>query len=88
MHDLVSPVQHHGHLSDHDAAVFVLKSRPLPSKHMYQSHYWKLNKAVLSEPNFKINFTDIVNDTFSEKIRFDSISDWFDSCFKPSIHDF
>ena len=60
--DLLSPVEHQSHLSDHDALVFVFKSEVFPQRNKFQSNYWKMNKAILQEPDFNLNFIDTLND--------------------------
>ena len=57
-------------------------------KSTYSSNYWKLNKSILHENNFKVNFDSILTDILKKKDYFDSITKWFDACFKPLVRKF
>ena len=47
-----------------------------------------MNKSILSEPDFNVNFMETLNDIKSKQDYYESISEWFDLCFKPSIRNF
>ena len=88
VNDLCAPAEHHGHVSDHDALVFSLECNAAPSRSKFHSNYWKLNKSILLEPNFNINFEDLFHDLQLTKSKYNTISDWFDLSFKPSMRNF
>ena len=86
--DLCSPAEHHSHQSDHDALVFELNKKLYSKRKKYESHFWKLNKAVLKEPEFLINFNGTLRNLLDKKCEFNNVSDWFDGAFKPTMKTF
>ena len=63
--DILSPAEHHSHLSDHDALVFNLNCSGFAqdsSKTKINSNYWKMNKSILLDINFNVNFLSIMEE--------------------------
>ena len=47
--------------------------------------FWKLNTGIMDDPDFKENFNRSMADILNQKGDYDSVINWFDSCFKAQI---
>lgn len=85
----VSDVTHHASLSDHCFVKMVFELTVTGGLQQAQISakqcYWKLNKSILEDKDFLLNFEDVWTNLLKEEENFQDIATWWDEYAKPKI---
>ena len=86
--ELVSSVQHMSLLSDHKALILELNIPAAAITPKTKASYWKLNTSILQDDDFIPNFLRVWEQIVQQQPEFESLPEWWEECFKPTIKTF